>query len=72
MSRDDVPAQRIQFGEKVRKARLAAGLSQEKASEFASIHPTYWSSVERGQRNVGIDNIYKIARALNVSPADLI
>ena len=71
MPRGDVPAERIRFGEKVREVRLAAGLSQEKASELAGIHPTYWSSLERGQRNVGIDNVFRIASALGVPASKL-
>lgn len=54
------------FGERVRDLRIARGLSQEAAADLAGIHRTYWSSVEQGHRNVGLDNIGKIATALQV------
>ncbi|MBT2232288.1 helix-turn-helix domain-containing protein [Nonomuraea sp. NEAU-A123] len=63
--------QRVAFGNRIRELREAKGLSQEKLADLASIHRTYISSVERGQRNVGLDNVFAIARALEVSPARL-
>jgi transcriptional regulator with XRE-family HTH domain len=48
---------------------MEAGLSQEKLGEKAGLHRTYVSSVERGHRNVGLDNVYAIADALNVEPS---
>ena len=60
------------FGDRVRTVRLAEGLSQEDLAETADIHRTYLSSVERGQRNVGLDNIVALARALGVEPAQLL
>jgi len=38
---------------------------------MAGVHRTYLSSLERGARNVSLDNIYAIAEALGVSPAEL-
>jgi len=52
--------------------RLALGLSQEKLAEAAGLHWTYISSVERGQRNVSLVNIVRIAKALGVSPSELL
>jgi len=40
-------------------------------AEFAGVHRTYVSSLERGQRNVGLDNILAIAAALGVHASDL-
>lgn len=60
---------RAAFGRRVRAIREAAGLSQEQLAELAGLHRTYVSSLERGQRNVGLDNIYALASALKVSPA---
>jgi transcriptional regulator with XRE-family HTH domain len=51
--------------------RLARGLSQERLAELAGLHRTYISSLERGQRNVSLDNIHALADALAVRPADL-
>jgi transcriptional regulator with XRE-family HTH domain len=59
------------FGGRVREARLALGLSQEKFAFDCGLDRTYISSVERGKRNVSLVNIYKIARALGISPAEL-
>lgn len=61
---------RKQFGERVKELRKKAGLSQEELSFRSGIHRTYIGSVERGEQNVSVDNIYKIAKALNVSLKD--
>ena len=59
------------FGGRVRLLRKQAGLSQEGLAEAAGLHRTYVSSIERGQRNVGLDNIVRLARALQVEPRSL-
>lgn len=59
---------RMAFGRRVRALRQASGLSQEALAERAGIHRTYVSSLEQGRRNVGLDNIMKLAAALDVSP----
>lgn len=59
------------FGLTVRMLRYQAEMSQEELAEKAHLHPTYISSVERGQRSVGLEKIVYIARALEVSPKDL-
>lgn len=64
--------QREAFGNRVREYRLSAGLSQEQLGEAAGIHRTYVSSLERGQRNVSLDNIIALARALKVDAAQLL
>lgn len=61
--------ERLAFGQRIRELRLGAGLSQEQLAELANVHRTYVSSVERGERNVGFDNIVAIARALEVAPS---
>ena len=50
----------------IRKHRLKLDLSQEDLAERADIHRTYIGSVERGERNVSIDNIERIASALGI------
>lgn len=62
---------RAAFGARVRELRLARGLSQERLAELAGLHRTYVSSLERGQRNVGLDNILDLATALDVPAANL-
>jgi transcriptional regulator with XRE-family HTH domain len=56
----------------VRARRTAAGISQEKLAERASLHPTYISMVERGVRNPTLDASARIAKALKVSLPALI
>jgi transcriptional regulator with XRE-family HTH domain len=63
---NDLRARHLSFGHRVRELRQARGLSQEKLAELAGVHRTYVSSLERGQRNVGLDNILAIAAALGV------
>jgi transcriptional regulator with XRE-family HTH domain len=52
------------FGERVRQLRVAAGLSQEQLADRCHLHRTYIGGVERGERNVGLLNVYAIAAAL--------
>jgi transcriptional regulator with XRE-family HTH domain len=59
------------FGLRVRELRLAAGLSQEQLAERAGLHRTYIGGIERGERNVAILNIVRLARALKVRPSEL-
>ena len=54
------------FGKKLRALRLASGLSQEQLAFRAKLHRTYVSSAERGQRNVSLVNLHKLARALRI------
>jgi transcriptional regulator with XRE-family HTH domain len=60
------------FGERVRVLRQALGLSQEALALVAGLDRTYIGGVERGERNISLLNIQKIAQALNVSSADLL
>jgi transcriptional regulator with XRE-family HTH domain len=61
----------IKFGRTLRRLRLAKNWTQEELAERANLHSTYIGGIERGERNVGLQNILKIARALGVSPAAL-
>lgn len=62
----------LAFGLNVAKARKVKSYSQEKLAEIADLDRTYVSSVERGQRNVSLINILKIANALSISPSELL
>ena len=55
----------------IRRLRRERGWSQETLADRAGIHRTYLGSVERGERNVAIDNICRIALALGVDPREL-
>ena len=52
--------------------RMGQGLSQEALADLAGIHRTYVGSVERGERNIALDNIHAFADALDISPALLV
>lgn len=60
------------FGAAVRRHRQQAGLSQEALADKCGLHRTYISDIERGDRNVSLINIRKLAKALNVKVADLV
>lgn len=62
---------RVEFGRKVRKRRYDLGFSQEKLAELADLHHNYVGSVERGERNIALENIVALAKALKCSPKDL-
>ena len=54
-------------GLNIRRIREERGLSQEKLAGLAGIHRVYMGQVERGEKNIGVVNLEKIAKALNVS-----
>jgi transcriptional regulator with XRE-family HTH domain len=60
------------FGAVVRALRRSQGLSQEEFADTVGLHRTYVGDVERGERNVGLINVGRIADALNVSPSALL
>ncbi|TFH59641.1 helix-turn-helix domain-containing protein [Peribacillus frigoritolerans] len=63
---------RLLFGKMVRQKRLTMGISQEELAFSCGLHRTYISDIERGTRNVSLDNIEKIANALGISSKDLL
>lgn len=61
-----------EFGQRVRDRRHALGLSQEALAEGTALHWSYLGQVERGQANLTLHNILKIAAALDVDPGELV
>ena len=59
------------FGISVKRQRESMGYTQEVLAGRAQIDRTYLSDVERGTRNLGVKNVVRIARALNVAPSAL-
>jgi transcriptional regulator with XRE-family HTH domain len=59
------------FGRRVRQLREARGISQEAFAHGIKIDRSYYGSIERGERNVSLENICLIADGLGVPPASL-
>ena len=69
MGRRDI---KILVGTIIRKLREGRGWSQEQLGFKSGLHRNYIGGIERGERNVGIENIAKLARTLGVRPRDLL
>ncbi len=61
----------FQFGQTIRNLRLSKGISQENFANICGLHRTYISDVELGKRNISLENIEKMSRALGISLPDL-
>jgi len=62
---------RVAFGLRMREIREVRGYSQERLADLACLHRTYIGGVERGERNVSLLNIWRIAAALGIDPGEL-
>jgi transcriptional regulator with XRE-family HTH domain len=60
------------FSSNLRWHRLDKSLTQEQLAEKSGLHPNYVGSVERGERNVSIDNMQKLSEALGVDLPELL
>lgn len=60
------------LGNNIKQLRLDLGLSQEQLAEKANLHRTYIGAVERGERNISLDNIIALAHGLGVSVVNLL
>ena len=56
------------LGSNIRRFRIKARLSQEELADSAGLHRTYLGGVERGERNISVLNLDKIAAALKIKP----
>lgn len=56
---------KLAYGEKVKAIRKSQNVSQEKLAELAELDRTYISDIENGKRNVSIETVFKIAKALD-------
>lgn len=66
------PNARTRLASNLRTRRKAVGLSQEVLADLAGLHRTYVGGIERAERNVSIDNIEKLAAALDADVIDLL
>lgn len=62
---------RRRFGRAVRVRRKELGVSQEEFADLCGLHRTYMGGIERGERNLSLMNIEKIARALKINLSQL-
>jgi transcriptional regulator with XRE-family HTH domain len=63
---------RIRFGKRVRQLRQKLGVSQEAFADLCGLDRTYLGGVERGERNLALINIERVAKALKLSLAELL
>ncbi|OJW07452.1 MAG: transcriptional regulator [Planctomycetales bacterium 71-10] len=68
MHEDDI---RKRFGVRVRQLRSERGLSQEAFADQAGLHRTYIGAIERGEQNLSLQNIQRLAATLEISLAEL-
>jgi len=61
-----------QVGSKIRKYRIVKGFSQEELAFEADLHRAYVGQIERGEKNIGVQNLQKIATALKIKISKLI
>ena len=72
MSREPISAAAGEFGQRIRARRTELGKSQEQLAPDSSLHWSYLGQVERGQRNITLHNILKLAEVLGVDPGGLV
>ena len=65
-------ALKVKLGKTIRRLRSGAGYSQETFADRCGVHRTYMGSVERGETNISLDNLERIAKALNISAGQLL
>ena len=58
------------FGEKIRQERMRLGISQEELAARAGVHRTYIGMIERAEKNITLENIEKVCKALNTSVSE--
>jgi len=63
---------RMVFAKNLKRLRLEKGLSQEALADLAGLHRTYVGAVERGERNISIDNVERLTTALECDVKELL
>ena len=72
IARRSTESARLRFARQLKSERLTRGISQESLAELAGLHRTYVGSVERGERNIAVDNMEALANALGLDIGDLL
>lgn len=67
----NVDKELLALGREVRRLRKERGLSQEALADLAGLHTNYVGGIERGERNVGVRALFRLARGLGVEPGEL-
>ena len=62
----------VAFGHSVKAARAERGVSQEELAHLAGVDRSYMSSIERGEQNVGLMSMHRVAAALGVTLSELV
>ena len=68
----DLERAQEQLGEVIRAKRLELGYSQEALAHECGVHRTYMGSIERGERNLSLLNILRIAKVLGIKSSELL
>jgi transcriptional regulator with XRE-family HTH domain len=72
IARKSTETARMRFARLLKTERLARGISQEALAELAGLHRTYVGSVERGERNIAVDNMEALANAMGLDVSELL
>lgn len=72
IARRSTESARLRFARLLKAERLVRGISQEGLAELAGLHRTYVGSVERGERNIAVDNMEALANALGLDICELL
>lgn len=67
-----IPAYRLAFGQAIRKRRIELDLSQELLAESVGCHRNYMGRIERGEQNITLDMMMRVAKALGESVERLV
>ncbi|MEI7792820.1 MAG: helix-turn-helix transcriptional regulator [Candidatus Berkelbacteria bacterium] len=63
---------RIELGEKIRKAREKAGMTQAEVANQAEINVSYYAQIERGEVNVSFDKLQSVIKVLKIKSLDIV
>ncbi|HDS1227081.1 helix-turn-helix domain-containing protein [Stenotrophomonas maltophilia] len=62
----------LRLGTAIRTSRMATGWSQERFADAISMHRAYYSAIERGEKNITLGTLVRLAKGLGVKPSELL